>query len=179
MWQRRALETTDGHDQTEYNRILKGLYLPGKPGKAFQDMAPWPYLPTVIDTGKEGDERRPTQPDKDLRRVRNGQLGIHPELTSKAWDTFNSNKARGIRNAYWMWHGQIKVRPERSPHRRNHVFDDCLNLARPAPPCGRLDIQSAKFMGAADICMSQAHRRLHRQLLASFPVKTFTRQPGL
>ena len=129
MWQRRALETTDGHDQTEYNRILKGLYLPGKPGKAFQDMAPWPYLPTVIDTGKEGDERRPTQPDKDLRRVRNGQLGIHPELTSKAWDTFNSNKARGIRNAYWMWHGQIKVRPERSPHRRNHVFDD------PRPPC--------------------------------------------
>jgi hypothetical protein len=114
-WQRRALETTDGHDQTEYNRILKGVYLPGKPGKAFVDMAPWPYLPTMIDTGKEGEEPRPTHPDKDLRRVRNGQLGIHPELTSKAWDTFNSNKARGIRNPYSMWHGQIKVRAERRP----------------------------------------------------------------
>lgn len=32
----RALETTDGHDQTEYNRILKGMYQPGVPGKHFR-----------------------------------------------------------------------------------------------------------------------------------------------
>mmetsp|Transcript_19097 Transcript_19097/g.26441 ORF Transcript_19097/g.26441 Transcript_19097/m.26441 type:complete len:801 (-) Transcript_19097:47-2449(-) len=107
-WQVRALETTDGHDQTEYNRILKGLYIPGKPGKAFRDLMPWPYLPISLDSETHKRDSKPVI-GKDFIERPDGQLAVHPNLMASAWQTYDRHKQTGHRDAYWMWHGQIKV----------------------------------------------------------------------
>jgi len=109
-WQMRALETTDGHDQTEFNRILKGMYTPGKPGKAFPDLMPWPYLPLSLAAtpGSPGGARN-TTPAADLVRIHSGQLGIRQDLVGRVWDTFAAHREQGVRDVYWLWHGQIKV----------------------------------------------------------------------
>jgi hypothetical protein len=60
----RALETTDGHDQTEFNRILHGIYVVGQPGRAMPQQTGWPYLPTALDTVRGGE--RATNPAHDL-----------------------------------------------------------------------------------------------------------------
>ncbi|KAK3239054.1 hypothetical protein CYMTET_50993 [Cymbomonas tetramitiformis] len=107
-WQVRALETRDGHDQTEFNRILKGLYFPGVPGKnPTYSYMPWPYMPIYLDKPEAGP--RWTSRD-DMRHIpHNGQLKPHSNLTDEIWHTIRSHKENHIRDAYWMWHGRLKV----------------------------------------------------------------------
>jgi hypothetical protein len=104
----RALETVDGHDQTEFNRILHGIYVVGQPGRSMPQQTPWPYLPTATDTAKHG--ARTTDPLSDLEPRRGRQQScVAKRLLQDVFETFDRRKKQRVRNAFWMWHGALKV----------------------------------------------------------------------
>lgn len=72
-----------------------------------RDLMPWPYLPTVLET-ESG--TRPTDPRNDTTPLGNGHRAVAEHVRADMWATFNNHKKQGVRVAYWMWHGQIKVR---------------------------------------------------------------------
>ncbi|KAK3244850.1 hypothetical protein CYMTET_45555 [Cymbomonas tetramitiformis] len=106
-WQVRALATTDGHDQTEFNRILKGWYEPGVEGRLSRDSGlDFPYMPAYVN---EQDILVPTDPQRDLTVHGDKRMGMRPQMLEKAWNTFNRHKQQNIRDIYWMWRGRLKA----------------------------------------------------------------------
>lgn len=77
-------------------------------GSARSYNAPWPYLPLSLDSPTLN--RRTSVAD--LQPVPgSSHVQIRSDVMPAVWESFKRHKASGHRDAYWMWHGQIKVRP--------------------------------------------------------------------
>jgi len=110
----RALETTDGHDQTEFNRILHGVYVVGQPGRSMPQQTPWPYLPTALDTSRGG--QRATDPAHDLDPRRGTVQSTVSKRLLQVWEPITVL----ARVALWNPSHRSRVK---SGHRFNKVLD--------------------------------------------------------
>eukprot|EP00898_Chlorokybus_atmophyticus_P008473 jgi/Chlat1/8627/Chrsp86S08010 len=87
-WRERALSTTDGHDQSEFNRILKGGYTKGVPCNGAKCLSPfydWPYLPVEIASNDGVD---PLSPNETLRASYYVDRGVRSALVDHIHASF-------------------------------------------------------------------------------------------
>eukprot|EP00898_Chlorokybus_atmophyticus_P002642 jgi/Chlat1/3379/Chrsp23S03728 len=97
-WQKRSMETTDGHDQMEFNRILRGGYGVGVECRSPACVLPYEDWPL-----------RPYNTTEGVSDWPGGTPERQTELRAAALRAYEAHEAEGAREVFYMWGGRVTV----------------------------------------------------------------------